>query len=69
MIVVDNIFEIGEIVFLKTDRDQIPRIVFGFDVSGGINQIIYRLAAGTLVSNHYDFEISREPNVILITTN
>lgn len=66
MIVIDNKFEKGEVVYLKTDKDQLPRMVYGFDICGSLNEIIYRLACGTQISNHYDFEITREVNVSLL---
>ena len=62
MIIVDNKFEISQVVYLKTDNDQLPRIVFAFivDCSG----CIYKLCCGTNTSEHYDFEISETENVL-----
>jgi hypothetical protein len=57
-LVIDNIFSIGDIVYLKTDTEQIPRMVYCFMVYR--NEIIYKLCAGTTMSEHYDFEISPE---------
>jgi hypothetical protein len=53
---IDNIFEIGDMVYLKTDLEQQPRIVFALEVRKG--DIMYRLVCGTEVSDHYDFELS-----------
>jgi hypothetical protein len=63
---IDNKFDHGETVYLKTDRDQSPRIVFCFRVYQ--NEILYELAAGTVTSCHYEYELTKEPNPILTTT-
>lgn len=62
MRVLDNKYNIGEIVYLKTDEDQKERIVFAFIVYE--NEILYRLAAGTSNSEHYEFEISKEKDYV-----
>jgi len=64
---IDNKFEFGEIVYLKTDKEQNPRIVYMMKVLQ--NEILYELACGTTVSTHYEFEISKEINVLMQTTN
>lgn len=63
MITLDNRFNIGETVYLKTDREQLPRIVFGFWVTK--REILYKLASGKETSEHYDFEISLEKDVLI----
>ncbi len=65
--VIDNKFDHGDVVYLKTDKDQLPRIVFCLKVFP--NEILYELAAGTTCSTHYEFELSKEVNVLLNTTN
>jgi len=57
--IIDNQFELGEEVYLKTDEEQRKRIITGIkiDCTGGI---WYELSLGTNVSNHYAVEISRE---------
>ena len=51
-------FEPGDIVYLKTDRDQFERIVTGYCIrKSGIS---YELALGSVTSWHFDFEISVE---------
>ena len=64
--VVDNRFDFGDIVYLKTDPDQRQRIVFAIKVYK--SDILYELACGTTTSMHYDFEISKEVNVLMTTT-
>jgi len=62
MIVVNNKYDIGDIVYLKTDEDQSPRVVTCIKVfkHGELN---YELAHGTIVSLHYEFEISNEKEI------
>lgn len=57
--VVNNKFHTGEIVFLKTDPDQMSRIVTAILVCGD-NSILYELTCGVQTSRHYDFEINSE---------
>lgn len=61
-IVFDNKFEIGDTVYLKTDRDQLARIVYCFIVFRG--EVLYKLASGTTISEHYDFELSDTKNLV-----
>lgn len=63
MMLIDNVFDLGQMVYLKTDKEQYPRIVTAFIVSS--NGIIYQLCAGQEASNHYAMEISVEQNVLL----
>lgn len=65
MIVINNEYEIGDIVYLKTDQDQLPRIVNCIKVfkHGELN---YELAQGTLVSLHYEFELQKEKTIITV---
>ena len=65
--VIGNEFEFGDIVYLKTDSEQRQRIVFKMIVYP--NEILYELACGTTTSVHYTFEISKEVNVLMQTTN
>ena len=60
---IDNKFTFGDTVYLKTDKDQLPRIVFMLKVYK--NEILYELACGITVSSHYEFEISPEINVLM----
>jgi len=58
MMMIENKFNIGEKVYLETEPDQIERIITGILVDS--NNLLYRLSAGTIISFHYDYEISRE---------
>ena len=62
MMIVNNKYEIGDIVYLRTDIEQSPRVVTCIKVfmHGELN---YELAQGTIVSLHYEFEISKEKEI------
>lgn len=54
-------FVMGEVVYLKTDPDQLPRIVTGIDIRpGGSAGWRYQLGGGVADSYHYAMEITRE---------
>jgi len=59
MMVIENEFEFGQTVYLKTDAEQLPRLVIAIEVTYG-NVLIYRLQNCQTNSPHYDFEISAE---------
>jgi hypothetical protein len=59
-------FRIGQIVYLKTDFEQLERIVIGYMILYGFHQ--YILMQGLEQSNHFDFEIAEHKN-ILFTLN
>ncbi len=56
--VIDNIYQIGESVYLKTDIEQLQRVVCQINVTK--LEITYVLACGERTSNHYDYEIIKE---------
>lgn len=56
MVVIDNQFDFGDIVYLITDEEQKPRIVCSLEVYQG-GEIIYRVNSGTVMSSHYEFEL------------
>lgn len=56
-------FEIGDMVYLKTDPDQKVRICTGWLVDD--NSILYRLQCGTQWDWHYEMEISKEKNILI----
>ncbi len=57
---IKNEFNIGEIVFLITDENQLERIVTGLTIRK--NSIIYYLSCGTTETSHYSFEIATNKN-------
>lgn len=64
--VIDNKFEIGQTVYLATDPEQVKRVVYAFLVYR--NEVLYKIAAGVQNSDHYDFELSTEPDQVLKTS-
>lgn len=61
MMLINNKFKRGDIVYLVTDPEQKRRIVRYITVFDE-NDIQYSLACGTEFSENYDFEISKEPD-------
>jgi hypothetical protein len=68
MIVIDNKYELGEIVYLITDEDQRKRVVISIFVTPE-NCIMYEVQNGINFSRHYDFELSREMDQVLKTNS
>jgi hypothetical protein len=68
MMVIDNKFEIGQEVYLKTDIDQKLRIITAILVLPG-NCYRYELSCGTDCRWFYEFEITSEKNVLMTTSN
>ena len=60
-------FEIGQIVYLKTDLQQLPRMITG--ILNRSNYKLYYLSQSTSETLHYDFEISVEVNEIIKMLN
>tara|TARA_R110000782_G_scaffold220986_1_gene308191 strand:- start:289 stop:549 length:261 start_codon:yes stop_codon:yes gene_type:complete len=53
---------LGDVVYLKTDNQQLPRIVTEICLQGGTMSnyiILYELAQSDVESKHYDSEISK----------
>lgn len=55
-------FNIGDIVYLKTDKDQSERMVTGIMIRP--NNIIYCLMCCTSETWHYGMEITKEKDVL-----
>tara|TARA_R110002167_G_scaffold95560_1_gene254300 strand:+ start:21 stop:251 length:231 start_codon:yes stop_codon:yes gene_type:complete len=56
-----SIHELGDVVYLKTDEEQLKRIVTCIQLAGGSMSskvISYELSQGDSHSEHYDSEIS-----------
>lgn len=63
MMVIDNKHEIGDIVYLTTDYEQMKRVITSIFIRPS-EQITYELSCGANASEHYDFEISDEKTVL-----
>lgn len=68
MIVIENKFNLEQLVYLRTDKDQLPRLVTGINIRQG-DRLLYELSSGSTTSWHNDFEISVEKNVEVVLTN
>lgn len=67
MMVIKNEFNLKQTVYLRTDKDQLPRLVIGIKVCP--DDMLYELMQGTTSSLHYPFEISDTADVLLTSTN
>jgi hypothetical protein len=67
MIIINNNFDIGEIVYLKTDFDQLPRIITAvmYSADGGT---LYKVNQGEIGNWQYEIELSRDKDMDLITS-
>jgi hypothetical protein len=64
---IENKFEIGSLVFLKTDEEQKERFITGIKVRP--NGISYYVSLGENETIHYEFEITDEKDIIKATSN
>ena len=62
MMIVDNKYQLGDIVYLTTDPEQSGRIVVEIVVTKG--DVMYRVSLGTTTTIHYEFELSAEVNIL-----
>jgi hypothetical protein len=51
-------YDFGDIVYLKTDIEQLPRMITGFILRQ--KSISYYCSCGTIESAHYDYELTSE---------
>lgn len=65
---IHNQFELGTIVYLKTEIEQLPRIITGIQIcaDGGL---LYKCCQGTDVDWHYEIELSESVDILLKTSN
>lgn len=60
-------FNIGQTVYLKTDPDQLARLITGYSVRP--QSICYYVSCKTEESTHYEFELRADKDVLMTTTN
>lgn len=63
MMVIENKFEIGQTVYLITDKDQLPRMVTRIMISQF--SVMYQLCQGINTTDHYELELSDEVNILV----
>lgn len=56
-----NDVSFGDILYLKTDVEQLPRIVTGIMLRK--DSVCYELSCGTESSDHYSFEFTKEKTI------
>lgn len=66
--IIDNKFDIGQEVYIKTDVDQIKGIINSIEVCPN-ELLIYKVAIRSFTHGYYDFEISAEKDIITATSN
>ena len=59
---IDNKFNIGQEVFLKTDPEQSKRLVTEIYIQPG-NSLGYQLSLEHMTSIHYELEITATPDI------
>lgn len=64
---IDVEYNIGDIVYLKTDSEQKERIVTAIEIRHG-GLLLYQLSSGTSTTYHYGIEISTTIDIIKKTT-
>lgn len=67
MMVIDTEFEIEDVVYLKTDINQYPRIITKICLSK--SGVTYELSAGTISSWHFGFEFSSDKDMVIKSEN
>lgn len=60
-------YQLGEFVYIVTDEEQKKRQITGIDIRP--TGVSYHLYFGTVHSEHFEFEISSEQDIILKTNN
>jgi len=58
-------FNIGESIYLRTDTEQLERLVIGINIRE--NSIRYVVSCGTNESWHYAFEMTKDRDILKTT--
>lgn len=61
-------FSIGQSVWIKTDFEQIERMVVAIRLIGIEMIPLYLIAFGENASEHYEFELTEERDIVKATT-
>ena len=56
------VYNIGDIVFLRTDQEQLERVITAITTRS--TGCVYELTCCTTTTWHYDFEFSKEQNIL-----
>ena len=60
-------FDLKQIVYLKTDKEQLERIITGINIRPC--GVIYRVNYAEMESFHYDFEMTKDKDVVKSISN
>lgn len=60
-------FSIAEEVYLRTDPEQLMRLVTGIGYDAHSKKVLYTLSINMANSMHYEFEMSHERDIMLVT--
>lgn len=63
MMVIENTFNIGDFIYLKSDPEQRQRLIVQIAV-GGTGAIRYCVSCGTMETWHYDMELTFEKDLL-----
>lgn len=68
MMRIDNRFDLGQIVYAKTDTDQLPRIITAIQLTadGGI---LYKCSQCNREDYFYEVELMEERDALMVITN
>ena len=62
MLKINNKFNIGQVVYLKTCTNQYEKIVTGIRITPA--DLLYEISGDGQTGVFYDFELSEQPNVL-----
>ena len=62
-----TLYELGQDVYLKTDPEQLKRMVV--QIRKDFNGIVYVLVCGPETTIHFEAEISDSPDIMMTSTN
>jgi len=65
--IIQNKFDLEQVVYLKTDIDQRQRMVTGMCIRG--NNLTYELSFGDRATWHQEIEIAETADILKATTN
>ena len=60
--IINTLYDIGDTVYLVTDKDQLPRLIINIRIGPGT--LCYTVVSATTESSHYEMEISKEKNIV-----
>ena len=64
MILIESEYAVGDTVYLKTDSEQLKRVITGISIRP--KDICYSVSQGVNSSWHYDFEMSKTKDADIV---